>query len=692
MFPQMSFCALHRPTLLLVAGVLLASCRTGFGGQPKATGAVSVQPSGSPTTEIVAQGPFILPGRVVDAAGDPLAGVPVLAWPVGILPPDSRASLVANDAAGLIANNAAGLVANDAAGRRTLQLAVARAMTDASGSFRLEVPEGRYNLEAVHAINVKAWMANVPAGPLRSGETVLRALPTGRITGRVAMPAPSAGAGAPVFVTETEILVAGSGYKARPDASGSFLIEHVPAGIFQPIVWHPILGAAKPWGEMVEVPATSEGLFLPDIRPSVEGGWVAIPSSVTTGRPKPSPSPTGTVPIPEPTGTPAPSSAPSASPAASPTPAPAVSPTPTATPAPTPAPTQAPATQRPGVFFIDGSLPHALQRAGHLTLDREAMAAVGLDPAMPRHLLLGGVTSQNVGSRQATDSVMLITEDDQGRLDAFRMLDSRLRVPRHSPGVVFLPPYVYVIGGMADAEASTPLASVERAILTSDGLGAFEMAGDLLDAPKGCIALAQVGNWLFSIGGKTGPREQDFSADIVRAVINKDGTIGPFQPHATLLQERCAGILAGPRAKRFFLLGGSGADTNGQIRLADVERLDFTDSRSLDTPVNMTSAPDGARANVLPAPRTRFSHAVLGDFLYVFGGWTGMNGTEILRAALNDGGLGDFSEVAGPRLAVGVEDAATIVTGRNLYLLGGANTDSPSGVSFIQRAPLLDQP
>ncbi|MBM3258434.1 MAG: hypothetical protein FJY99_01650 [Candidatus Sericytochromatia bacterium] len=301
MFPQMSFCALHRPTLLLVAGVLLASCRTGFGGQPKATGAVSVQPSGSPTTEIVAQGPFILPGRVVDAAGDPLAGVPVLAWPVGILPPDSRASLVANDAAGLIANNAAGLVANDAAGRRTLQLAVARAMTDASGSFRLEVPEGRYNLEAVRAINVKAWMANVPAGPLRSGETVLRALPTGRITGRVAMPAPSAGAGAPVFVTETEILVAGSGYKARPDASGSFLIEHVPAGIFQPIVWHPILGAAKPWGEMVEVPATSEGLFLPDIRPSVEGGWVAIPSSVTTGRPKPSPSPTGTVPIPEPT-------------------------------------------------------------------------------------------------------------------------------------------------------------------------------------------------------------------------------------------------------------------------------------------------------------------------------------------------------------------------------------------------------
>jgi hypothetical protein len=106
----------------------------------------------------------------------------------------------------------------------------------------------------------------------------------------------------------------------------------------------------------------------------------------------------------------------------------------------------------------------------------------------------------------------------------------------------------------------------------------------------------------------------------------------------------------------------------------------------------MTSTTDGARANILPAARTRLSHAVLGDFLCVFGGWTGLNGTEILRATFNDNGPGDFSEVIGPHLAVGVEDAARIVTGQNLHLPGGANTDSPAGVSFIQRAPLLDQP
>ena len=236
------------------------------------------------------------------------------------------------------------------------------------------------------------------------------------------------------------------------------------------------------------------------------------------------------------------------------------------------------------MFFIDGNLPYALHKMGHLSLDREALASIGLDPALPRHLLLGGVTSQPGGCRQATDSVVLITENDQGRLSTFRTLDSRLRVPRHSPGVVFIPPYVYVIGGMAESDTNVPIASVERARLTLDGLGAFEMAGDLLDDPKDRIALAQVGNWLFAIGGRTGPREQDFSAGIVRAAINQDGTLGPFQPHTTLLRERCAGILAGPRGKRFFLLGGSGTSTNGQVRLADAERLDFTDSRTFDTP------------------------------------------------------------------------------------------------------------
>lgn len=706
--------------------MLLAGCRQGFGDLARLPAAVT----GTPAAETAPAGnsTYVLPGRVVDASGQPVPGVPVRAWPSDALPPGSRASLIANDAAGLVAHDAAGLVGNDAAGRRATQQATDLVVSDASGSFRLDLPAGRYNLEAIRSATAKGWLTDVAVGPgSPPREAVLRTLPTGRVTGRVLLPV-SPGASKPLFVTEAEVLVVGSSYKARPDATGHFSIDDVPVGILHLLVWHPVVGASRPWGATQEVPVASGSLVLDDVRPAVGGGWVAIPaealprptaspgdSPVPTIAPTPSPAPTpeptpspaataaplpsslpteqpsaspGATALPEPTASPTTTPAPTEVPAPSPQPSPQPSPVPSAI--PTPSPTASPAPRGPGIFFLDGSLPFALQQAGVVTVDALTLGDLGVDSASPRHFLVGGVTPEANGGREATDSILMVSENSAGRIENIQVLPSRLRVPRRSAAAVVVPPYVYVIGGFDVASLDTPLASVERARLTADGLGPFESMGDLLDGPRARHSVARIGAWLFSIGGRTGPQDQDFTAVIARAPIGPDGTIGSFQPHASLLQPRAGAALVGPWGTQFHLMGGVGTDGNGQIRLSGSERLAFTENRSADRRVDLGSDPAGARGDALPTSRARFGHALLGDRLYVFGGWTGQAGTEVLSGTLEGDALSPLQDFAGARLAAGVDDAATLVTSQNIYVLGGSNPSGSAGVSLIQRAPILD--
>ncbi|MBM3259299.1 MAG: PQQ-binding-like beta-propeller repeat protein [Candidatus Sericytochromatia bacterium] len=330
---------------LLAAVTLLAGCRTGFSGSVADLGRSGVTVA---TPDALSR--FELVGQVVDPEGLPLVAVQVRAWPAGELPPESKARLVANDVAALVGNYAAGLIANDSAalvgnqaaalsgaGRRTLS---ADALTDADGRFRLRLPAGRYNLEALRSRTDKGW-----GGPLVVGAEVatadvrLSVRPVATLRGRVLMPE-AGGQGFPP--PGVEILIAGSPYVARVAADGTWEVPELPSGAHDVVLWHPDLGAARPFGDrdVVVVPGVARELPLVRLAPKGQPWRVgASPVPVATLAPlathSATPSPTGTV-------TPAPVSTPSTGPVVvQPTPTPGA-PQATVAPSPSPVPTPGP--------------------------------------------------------------------------------------------------------------------------------------------------------------------------------------------------------------------------------------------------------------------------------------------------------------------------------------------------------------
>ncbi|MEB3204792.1 MAG: hypothetical protein VKP57_08830 [Candidatus Sericytochromatia bacterium] len=339
---------------LLAAVTLLAGCRTGFSGSVADLGKSGVTvatPDASPRFDLV--------GQVVDPEGVPLVAVQVRAWPAGELPAESKARLVANDVAALVGNYAAGLIANDSAalvgnqaaglagaGRRTMSV---DALTNADGRFKLTLPAGRYNLEALRNRTDKGWLGPLEiGGPSATTDIRVSVRPVSILRGRVLMPE-AGGQGFPP--PGAEVLVAGSPYMARVAADGTWEVPEVPAGTHDVVLWHPDLGAARPFGDrgLVVVPGVARE--LPPVRLAPKGQpWRvgASPVPVATNAPaatpsvtpsatatvKPSPAPTPSPGAPQLSVAPSPSPVPTVAPSASPT----IQPTPLPSPVPTPTP------------------------------------------------------------------------------------------------------------------------------------------------------------------------------------------------------------------------------------------------------------------------------------------------------------------------------------------------------------------
>ncbi|MEB3299505.1 MAG: hypothetical protein VKO21_08480 [Candidatus Sericytochromatia bacterium] len=152
---------------------------------------------------------FEIAGRVVGAEGQGVVVVQVKAWPLGSVPADSSARLLAHDVGALLGHGAAGLVANSAGSlvateRNTTSLV---GLTDGKGQFRLRLPEGRYNLEAVRSSAQKGWLHDVVVGgpEAASADLTLKITPTASLRGRMlvgTMP------GQVPDLTKVEVLVA----------------------------------------------------------------------------------------------------------------------------------------------------------------------------------------------------------------------------------------------------------------------------------------------------------------------------------------------------------------------------------------------------------------------------------------------------------------------------------------------------
>ncbi|MEB3187635.1 MAG: carboxypeptidase-like regulatory domain-containing protein [bacterium] len=161
-------------------------------------------------------------GLARDPSGQPLVGATLQAYPVGAAVPGSEAQLVSNQTGSFRVRAASGPLVT---------------ATDASGSFSLPLPPGRYNVELVTSDErLKAW---TPALEIPDGETpvpslgTLVARPPGVLEGTLE-------ATDPAFTNflGTEVFIPGSPYLFKmATGSRTFRIEGLPEGEFEVVGW-----------------------------------------------------------------------------------------------------------------------------------------------------------------------------------------------------------------------------------------------------------------------------------------------------------------------------------------------------------------------------------------------------------------------------------------------------------------------
>ncbi len=302
------------------------------------------------------------------------------------------------------------------------------------------------------------------------------------------------------------------------------------------------------------------------------------------------------------------------------------------------------------------------RQAPRLVNPRDGAVSALIGPAL---YVMGG---DNGGSRSTIERA---TVNADGSLGAFSAAPGlRLAAARWLPSAVVLADSVVVTGGF-DGRA---LASVERAAINADGtVGAFAAAsGVTLTTARFSHTSVVVGNAVYVLGGATA---MGVATDTVeRAVIQGDGSLGPFTPVGRLVTGRFGATSA--------VLGGSVYVLGGASRaggfLTSVERAPINADGTLgafSTVVGVT----------LATARAGHTSAVLGNVLVVLGGENaGGNLNSIERATLGVGGaLGAFATATGATLATARNNHVSEVVGNFVYSIGG---DGASLLASVERA------
>ncbi|MBM3269898.1 MAG: IPT/TIG domain-containing protein [Candidatus Sericytochromatia bacterium] len=232
---------------------------------------------------------------------------------------------------------------------------------------------------------------------------------------------------------------------------------------------------------------------------------------------------------------------------------------------------------------------------------------------------------------------------------------------------------LYVIGGY---NCCAPERSVIYAPINADGsLGSFVDLGNLLPAGRGYHPAAVIGDYLYVVGGFGG----SYLDSVVRSTIGSDGSLTLFGDAGKNLGTARNNHTLAVIGNYLYAVGGQ---NSSGLAEGSVERAAINADGTL-------GAFAGAGVSLV-TPRLQHASAVIGDYLYVFGGRS--NDTPIVyfdsveRARINaDGTLGAFATVPGRNLAVARNALTAAPLGDSLLLVGGTN-GSPLG--SVERAPL----
>ncbi len=189
--------------------------------------------------------------------------------------------------------------------------------------------------------------------------------------------------------------------------------------------------------------------------------------------------------------------------------------------------------------------------------------------------------------------------------------------------------------------------------------------GRPLPVPLAGHKVLAVGDRLYVIGGATG-RDALGMRDTWSAAVGKDGSLGAWKRLVPLPSPAAFGAAVFARG-RIYWLGGSSRE--GMQLL-----YDKVWSAGVKPGGGLT---DWREERALPDKLQHHAATVLGDVLYVVGGFNGSEYTDLVRyAAVNtDGSLGSWKEATG-RYAHRVGRTSLQAVGGALFVTGGLWSDS----------------
>jgi hypothetical protein len=256
------------------------------------------------------------------------------------------------------------------------------------------------------------------------------------------------------------------------------------------------------------------------------------------------------------------------------------------------------------------------------------------------------------------DSVERAAINPDSSLGPWQVLSSTMTIPRDGHAAIAAGGYVYALGGCSQ---NSCLSSVERAAINPDGsLGVWQGVSAML-TPRFQFAAVAVDGYVYAIGGRN---EQDLPfSSVERAVINPDGTLGPWEIRGfSLTTPRFAhGAVVVDGA--IYVIGGishNGSDFN---LLSSVERAVINADGSVGPWQIMTA---------MISPRYLVAAVTADGYLYVMSG----DNNNVERATvIPEDSLGPW-EVISPTLTIPRESPIAVVAGGYVYAISGDSSGS----------------
>jgi N-acetylneuraminic acid mutarotase len=263
-----------------------------------------------------------------------------------------------------------------------------------------------------------------------------------------------------------------------------------------------------------------------------------------------------------------------------------------------------------------------------------------------------------------------------------------LPAARSGAAVVVFNSAAYVIGGNGPDGKPTDTVYVAEQDLSTAQIGAFKPNETLkLPEARAEAAIVVASDGLILVGGTNGTAPQP---TVWKSTVDKDGKLTAWAAQQPLP----AGISATSAALvGDFLFVYGGQDANGPTS-AVYRGTVSKDTATLGKVTQWATATGQAAARInLPAPRARAAGFSANAGLYLVGGQDATGPQAQMYWTVPDarGEINGWQHLDATDLPTGVAGSTAIVSGSQVFLIGGTTTDQPA-INASARANLAPQP